>query len=124
MTRERPIRWGIDSMRYHRPNMVIWEIVDGDRGDDQGTGGVTPLGGAADYGDHSETRGSRRVVVPIGSGGNGNRGAPPHWGVHQEATGNHSGEGGLPPRICTMHGGRADAGDKPVGTMVGSRRGK
>ena len=29
VTRERPIEWGIDSTRYHRPNMVSFEIVTG-----------------------------------------------------------------------------------------------
>ena len=45
-------------------------------------GGVPPLGGVTDHRDEGKTRGRRRLVVPLGSGGNGNRRDPPHWGVH------------------------------------------
>ena len=27
MTRERPVRWGIESKRYHRPNLVSCDIL-------------------------------------------------------------------------------------------------
>ena len=64
------------------------------------------------------------MVVPIGRGGNGSHGDPPHWGLHQEAADNHIGEGSLSPRQCTVHGRGADARDDPVGAMVGSKRGK
>ena len=29
MTRERPVGWGIDSTRYHGPNVVICELITG-----------------------------------------------------------------------------------------------
>ena len=104
---------------------IIWQQELGsDRGDAQGTGGVPPSGGATDHGYDGETRGRLRVGAPIDSGGDGNRWASPHWIVHQEAKEDHSGEGVLPPHLCTVHGGGADAGDEPVGAMVGSRRGK
>ena len=71
----------------------------GDRGDAQGPGGVPTLGGIMDHGDDGETRGRRRVGVPLGSRGNGIRGDPPHQGVHQEAAGEHSGKCVLPPHL-------------------------
>ena len=79
------------------------------------------MGGATDHEDDDETRVRRRVGVPISSGGDGSCGAPPHQGVNQKASDNHRGEGGLPPRLCTVHGGGADAGDYPIGDMVRSR---
>ena len=54
-----------------------------DQGYDQGPGGVQPPGGTTDHGDETETRGRRRVGVTLGIGGNGDRGDPPHQGVHQ-----------------------------------------
>ena len=104
---------------------IIWQrYLGGDWGDAQGPNGVPPLVGATDHRDDGETRGRRRVGIPSGRGGDGCSGDSPHWGVHQEAADNHIGDGGLPPRICTVNGGGADDGDEPVGTMVGSRRGK
>ena len=73
--------------------------LSGDRGDSQGPGVILPLGGATDHGDDVKTRGRRRVGVPLGSGGNGSRGAPPHGVVHQEAAGKLSGKGGMPPHL-------------------------
>ena len=61
----------------------------------------------------------RRVGVPIGRGGDGSRGDPPHWGLHQEAAYDHSVEGGLSSHLCTVHRGGTDAGDERVGAMVG-----
>ena len=95
-----------------------------DQGYAQGRDGVLPSSGATDHGDDGETQGRRRVGVTIGRGGNGSRGSPPHRGVHQEVSDDHSGEGGLPPYLCTMHRGGAGSGDDPVGVMVISRRGK
>ena len=94
----------------------------GDRGDVQGSDGIPPSGGATDHGDDGETRGSRRLGVPISRRGDGSRGATPHRGVHQEVADNHSGEGGLSPCLCTVHGRGADAGDDPDGALVVSRR--
>ena len=45
-------------------------------------------------------------------------GLHPIRGVNQEAAFDHSGEGSLSTRICTVDGGDL------VGAMVGSRRGK
>ena len=96
----------------------------GEGEDSQGPVGVPPPGGATYHRDDSETRGRNRVVVTPSGGGNVSCGAPPHQGVNQKASDNHRGEGGLPPRLCTVHGGGADAGDEPDGALVGSRRGK
>ena len=60
--------------------------------------------------------------VPIGRGCDRSRRDPPHRGVHQEAVDDHSGEGGLQLRMCTVHGGGEDYRDDPVGAMVGSIR--
>ena len=68
-------------------------------GDAQGTGEVPPPGGMEDHGTGGKTRGRRRVVVPLGSGGNETCGAPPHRGVHQETEGIHSIKGGLQPHL-------------------------
>ena len=46
--------------------------------------------------------------------------ADPYHSVNQEAADNHIGEGGLPPSICTVHGGGSDAGADPDGTLVDS----
>ena len=87
--------------------------------DDQGTGGVQPPGGATDHGDDGKTWGRRGVGLSSGRGGDGLSGDPPHQSIHKEAADNHSGEGGLPPHICTVHGGIADAEDELFGAMVG-----
>ena len=71
----------------------------GDWGDDQSPGGVPPLVRATDHMDDENMWGRQRVVLTLGSGGNGIRGAPHHQGVHQEAAGDHIIEGGLPPHI-------------------------
>ena len=69
---------------------IIWQrAMGGDRGDAQGPDGIPPLGGAMDIKDYGETRGRQRLGLPIGRGGNGFRGDPPHQGVHQEASDNH-----------------------------------
>ena len=65
------------------------KILIGDRGDDQGPGGVPPPGGARDQGDEGETWSRRRVVVPTGSVFNGSHGAPTNRPFHQEAAGYH-----------------------------------
>ena len=65
----------------------------------QGPEGVPPPVGATDHGADGEMCGRRRVGVPLGSVENVNRRAPPHRGVHQEAVGNHSRKGLLPPHI-------------------------
>ena len=96
----------------------------GDRVYAQGPDGVPPSGGTTDHGNDGKTRSMRRVGVPIGTGDDGSRMDPPHRGVHQEAEDEYVGEGGLPPRLCTVHGGRADSGDDLAGAMVGSRHGK
>ena len=57
--------------------------------------------------------------VPLGSGGNGISGDPPHRGIHQETAGNHSGKDGMPLRILALHGGGEDAGDESDSVMVG-----
>ena len=62
--------------------------------------------------------------VPSGREGDGCRRATPHQGLHQEEADDHSGEGVLPPRLCTVHVGGVDVGDKPDGTLMGSIRGK
>ena len=67
----------------------------GNQGDAQFPGGVPPTGGATNNGDDEETRGRRRVGLPLDSGGNGDRRAPSHRGVHQKELGNHSKKGGL-----------------------------
>ena len=77
-----------------------------------------------DNGDDGEMRGRRKVGVLIGRGGDGRHGATPHQGVHQEATDKHSGDGGLTPRLFTVHERRADDRYKPDGALVGSRHGK
>ena len=64
------------------------------------------------------------MVVPIGSVGDGSYGDPPHGGLHQETSDYHIVDDGLPPCLCNVHGVGAYAGDKPVGAMVRSRRGK
>ena len=69
---------------------ILWHRELGvDQGYAQGPDGISPSGSAIDHGDVRETRGRRRVVVPISSGGNGSRKAPPHRGVHQEAAEDH-----------------------------------
>ena len=62
--------------------------------------------------------------VPSGILGDGRRWDPLNRSVHQEATYEYRREGGISTRICTVHGGGADAGDEPDGALVGSRRGK
>ena len=59
-----------------------------------------------------------RVVVTLISGVNGSCGDSLHRGVHQESTGDHNRNGGLPSHICALHRGVADARDEPVGVMV------
>ena len=104
---------------------IIWQQdLGGDRWDAQGPDRVPPLCGATDHRDDGETRGRRRVGVLIGREGYGSCGDPNHWGVHQEAVDDHSIEDVLPPCICTVHGGRADARGDPVSAMVRSRRSK
>ena len=71
----------------------------GDWGDAQGPGGVPPPGSATDHRDDDGMRGRRRVVVNLGSGGNGRHKAPNHWGVHQEAAGDYIRKGDLPPNL-------------------------
>ena len=71
----------------------------GDQGGAQGPGGVPPQGDLTYHGDDGETRGRRRVLVTLSSGGNRYRGATPHQGVHQEAIFNHIGKGGLKPHL-------------------------
>ena len=79
---------------------IIWQgELGGDKEYAQGTDGVPPLVSATHHGDDSKVQGRQRVGVPIGRGGDGRCGAPPHQGVHQEAAYNHSREGGLPPRL-------------------------
>ena len=104
---------------------IIWQQdLVCDHGDSQGPDRVQPSAGVTDNRDDRKIWGRQIVGVPIGRGGNGIHRAPPNWGVHQEAADNHSGEGGLPPCLCNVYGGVANARDDPVGGMVGSRRGK
>ena len=104
---------------------IIWQR---DISDDQGYAkdpdGIKPSVSVKYNGDDGETQGRRRVGGPISRVGNGRCRAPPHWGLHQEATYDHRGEVGLPTRLCTVNEGGADAENKPVGVLVGSRRGK
>ena len=65
-------------------------------GDAQIPGEVPSLGHTMDHRDDGETQVRRRVVVPLGSEGNGSHGDPPHRSVHQEAEVDHSGKGGPP----------------------------
>ena len=51
-------------------------------GDAQGLGGVSPTGGITDHRTDGKDWGRRRVVVPLGSGGNKRCGAPPTREVH------------------------------------------
>ena len=67
----------------------------GDRVDAQGPDGVLPSDGATDHGDGGKTWGRRRVVVSSGKVGDGLRGAPPRWSIHEETLDKHIGEGGL-----------------------------
>ena len=104
---------------------IIWQrVLGGDWGYDKGPSRVTSLFGATDHGDDGKTRGRRGVGVPSGRGGDGCRRAPSHKSVHKEAAENDRRESGLLPRLCTVHGGGADAGDEPDRALVGSRRGK
>ena len=48
-----------------------------------------------DHGDDGKTWGRRRVVVSSGKVGDGLRGAPPRWSIHEETLDKHIGEGGL-----------------------------
>ena len=66
---------------------------------DKCPGGVPPPVGTKNHGDSGETRGRRRVEVPLGSGGNGSHRAPPHKVVHQATASDHSEKGVLPPHI-------------------------
>ena len=92
--------------------VIIWKReLGGDRRDAQVPGGVPPSGGVTDHGDDRETRGRRIVGVNIVRGGDGICGAPLHRGVHEEVADKHSDEDGLPPYLCTLHRGGADAGD-------------
>ena len=75
--------------------------------DAQGPDGVPPSGSTTDHRDYVETRGRRKVAVPIGRGDDGSRRAPPHWGVHKELVKKNSVEDGLSPRLCTVHRVRA-----------------
>ena len=104
--------------------LVCHRDLGGDRGDAHVTGGVPPSGFTTDHGDDGETRGRQRVGVPIGRGGYGRRGDSSHRGVHKEAIDDHNGEGGLSSCLCNVYRGGADAGDGPVGAIVGSRCGK
>ena len=99
---------------------IIWQReMGGDRGDAQGPDGVPTSGGVTDHGDDGETRGRWRVRVPSGRVGDVRYEDPPHHSVHQEAEDKHIGQGCLLPRICTVHGGGANARDELVGAMVG-----
>ena len=104
--------------------IICQRDLGGDWGDAQGPDGVPSSGGATDHGDDGKTQGRRRVGVPISRRGDGSLGVPTHHSVYQEAADNHIGEGGLPPRLCTVHRGGTDAGDEADGALVGSRRGK
>ena len=71
----------------------------GDGGDAQGTGGVPPQFSATDHGDDRETQGRRKLGSPLSSRGTVICGDTTHWGEQQEAAGDHSEKGGLPPHI-------------------------
>ena len=60
--------------------------------------------------------------VSSGRGGDGHCGDPTHQIVHQKATDDHSGEFGLSPCLCNVHGGEKYDGDHPDGALVRSRR--
>ena len=71
---------------------IIWQLeLVADQGYAQGPDGVPPSGRATDHGDGGEMRVKRGVGIPIGRGGIGSHGDPPHWGVHQEAVDDHRG---------------------------------
>ena len=59
----------------------------GDGGYAQGPGWVPPPGVATDHGYNFKMQVRQRVGVPLGSGVNESREAPPHRIVNQEATG-------------------------------------
>ena len=101
---------------------IIWQRdLGGEQGDAQVPDRVPLSGGVIDHGGNGKIRGRRIVGVPISREGGGSRGVPFHWGLHQEAVDEHSGESGLPSRLCTVHGSGADAGHEPVILMVGPR---
>ena len=105
--------------------VTIWkQELAGDRGYAQGPNNVLTSGGIQDDRDDGKTWGRRRVGVSIGRVGDGLRGDPPHWIIHQETVENLREEGGRPDRICTIHGGGEDAGDYPNGALVGSIQSK
>ena len=92
--------------------VTLWKLeLGGDRVDDQVPHSVPPSFGATDHGDYGKTWGWQRVGVPSIRGGDGLRGAQPHWSIHQEAVDEHIGYGGLPAGLCTVHGGGEDASD-------------
>ena len=57
-----------------------------------------------------------------GRGVDGIHGSPLHNSIHQETAEHHSGEGGLPAHILTVHGGREHSRDETDGALVVSRR--
>ena len=65
---------------------------------------ITSTGGKEDHRDDGDTWVRRGVGIPPSGGGNGQQGTPPHQRVHQEAAGDHSGKGGMPPtyELCFM----------------------
>ena len=58
--------------------------MSGDEKDDKVIGRIPSSGRKADHRDDGDTWGGQGVGVPHGGGGNGRRGTPPHWRVHQE----------------------------------------
>ena len=74
----------------------LWKRdLGGDQGDDQGTDSVPLSDGTTDHRYDGKTWGRRRVGVSSGRGGDGIRGVPPHWSIHQEVVDDHNIEGGL-----------------------------
>ena len=100
-----------------------WELG-GNRGDVEGTEGVSPSDDHTDYGDEGKTCVGRRARISPGGGGTRIPGITPHTGVHLETAGNHIGTGGMPPHLWTLYWGGAEAGAELNDEMVGSRRGK
>ena len=84
---------------------------------------VSLLVGVKDHRDDSEKWVRWRVRVSSSRGGDGLRWDPPHRSIHQKTEVDHSGDGGMPEDLYTVHGGGDDDRDKPDGALVGSRRG-
>ena len=71
----------------------------GEKGDDKGLVKIPSPAFKADHRDDGDTWGGRGVETPPGGRSNVHQGTSPHRILHKEATGDHTGKGGLPPHI-------------------------